>query len=537
MGIYLNNPSACSLYNSEARRPYFVDKTLLLTELFPMIESGNSHICITRPHRFGKTVMANMAAAFLGKGADAGTLFDTLKIAGEAGYREHLNRHDVIHIDFSKMPRECKSYVQYINRIESRVIRDLQKTYPDADIDRKDALGDIFDNIFAEYDGQKFIFILDEWDYIFHKGFIAKEDKENYISFLSNLLKDKAYVSLSYMTGILPIAKYSSGSELNMFLEYTMAAEEKFSDDFGFTESEVDMLYDRYIENTSVPNITRDGLRFWYNGYHAKNGERMYNPRSVAAALTNNNLGSYWTSSGPYDEIFYYIKKNVDDVRNDLALMAAGEAVPVKVREYAATSMNLSTRDEIFSAMVVYGFLSYENGMVSIPNKELMDKFIEMLRKEPALGYVYRLSKESERMLKATFSGDTETMSEILAYAHNTETPLLSYNHEVELSAIVNLVYLSARDKYQIEREDKAGTGYVDFIFYPIDRKADCVILELKVDSTPEEAIQQIKDKQYALRFKGKLGEKALYSGRILAVGISYGKKTKEHQCKIEVLT
>ncbi len=43
-------------------------------------------------------------------------------------------------------------------------------------------------------------------------------DKTAYTKFLSNLLKDKAYVEMAYMTGILPIAKYSSGSELNMFL-------------------------------------------------------------------------------------------------------------------------------------------------------------------------------------------------------------------------------------------------------------------------------------------------------------------------------
>lgn len=56
-------------------------------------------------------------------------------------------------------------------------------------------------------------------------------------------------------------------------------------------------------------------------------------------------------------------------------------------------------------------------------------------------------------------------MAEILEYAHNTESPILSYNNEIELSAIVNLVYLAARDKYRVEREDKAGKGYVDFIF------------------------------------------------------------------------
>ena len=48
------------------------------------------------------------------------------------------------------------------------------------------------------------------------------------------------------------------------------------------------------------------------------------------------------------------------------------------------------------------GFLSYYNGKVYIPNKELMDKFDEMVQKEASLGYVYRLAKESERMLEAT---------------------------------------------------------------------------------------------------------------------------------------
>ena len=71
----------------------------------------------------------------------------------------------------------------------------------------------------------------------------------------------------------------------------------------------------------------------------------MYNPRSVVASLTNNNLDSYWTSSGPYDEIFYYVKNNVAEVRNDLAVMISGEGVPAKIKEYAATSMNLTTRE------------------------------------------------------------------------------------------------------------------------------------------------------------------------------------------------
>lgn len=86
-------------------------------------------------------------------------------------------------------------------------------------------------------------------------------------------------------------------------------------------------------------------------------------------------MTNYWTSLGAHDSIFGYIKDNIADVQDDLALMFAGEAVPTAVQEYAATSMRLKTKDEIYSAMVVYGLLTYEDGFVSIPNQELMDSF------------------------------------------------------------------------------------------------------------------------------------------------------------------
>lgn len=530
MGTYLNSITPYTLYKSESLSPYFVDKTLMLRELFPYVSAGNRHICITRPRRFGKTIMANMISSFFQKASDSSEVFDSLTISQVDDYRRYKNQYNVIRIDFSKMPRNCDSYTQYIERIEALLIEDVKEAFPQVKINEADAVGDILESVFVQC-GEKFIFVLDEWDFIFHRDFINEIDKEKYVAFLSNLLKDRPYVVLSYMTGILPIAKYSSGSELNMFAEFTMVNSPMFGEYFGFTDDEVDDLYRRYIvecdRQHKEKSVTRKGLRDWYNGYYTKSGERVYNPRSVVFALQFNNLANYWTSSGPYDEIYYYIRNNISDVRDDLALMISGESVTAKIQEYAATSMNLSTRDEIYSAMVVYGFLSYLNGKVCIPNRELMEKFDELLVKNESLGYVYRLAKESEKMLKATLAGDTLTMERILEFAHNTEVPLLSYNHETELSAIVNLVYLAARDSYRVEREDKAGTGYVDFIFYPYDTTADCIILELKVDHTPDEAIAQIIDKKYALKFMPKLAGQKIYTGRILAVGIGYWKESK----------
>lgn len=537
MGTYLNSITPYTLYKSESLSPYFVDKTLMLRELFPYVSAGNRHICITRPRRFGKTIMANMISSFFQKASDSSDVFDSLAISQVDDYRRYKNQYNVIRIDFSKMPRNCDSYTQYIERIEALLIEDVKEAFPQVKINEADAVGDILESVFVQC-GEKFIFVLDEWDFIFHRDFINEIDKEKYVAFLSNLLKDRPYVVLSYMTGILPIAKYSSGSELNMFAEFTMVNSPMFGEYFGFTDDEVDDLYRRYIvecdRQHKEKSVTRKGLRDWYNGYYTKSGERVYNPRSVVFALQFNNLANYWTSSGPYDEIYYYIRNNISDVRDDLALMISGESVTAKIQEYAATSMNLSTRDEIYSAMVVYGFLSYLNGKVCIPNRELMEKFDELLVKNESLGYVYRLAKESEKMLKATLAGDTLTMERILEFAHNTEVPLLSYNHETELSAIVNLVYLAARDSYRVEREDKAGTGYVDFFFYPYDTTADCIILELKVDHTPDEAIAQIIDKKYALKFMPKLAGQKIYTGRILAVGIGYWKESKKHSCKVE---
>ncbi len=538
MGFYLNSRTAYALYQNEVGQDYFVDKSKMLKELFPLVKAGNKHICLTRPRRFGKTIMANMIASFFSKAYDAKELFDHLAIAQEQGYGRYRNQYNVVHISFNDVPRNCSTYAQYISRIEEHLLKDIQKEFPDVDLGASDAVWDAFMTLYMEHPDVQFLFVLDEWDFIFHQDFVTEADKKAYLVFLRSLLKDRPYVRLAYMTGILPISKYSSGSELNMFVEYTMSKSRLFSEYFGFSDDEVDMLYVRYCEIQEKPlYIEREELRRWYDGYATPSGVRLYNPRSVVLALSNNSLDNYWTSSGPYDEIFYYIRNNVDSVRDDLALLVSGTRVAAKIQEYAATSQNLKTKEEIFSAMVVYGFLSYENGTVSIPNKELMDKFSDTLRREVSLGYVYQLVRESEKMLRATLAGDTGTMEQILELAHDTESPILSYNHETELSAVVNLVYLSARDHYRVEREEKAGKGFVDFIFYPETPLAEeGIILELKVDHSPEEAIAQIKEKNYALRFMGETARYKTKLQRVLLVGIGYDKETKKHHCKVETM-
>lgn len=136
MGRFLNNKEPYDKYKTVMKGTYFVDKSGILEELIPALQQEQRFFCITRPRRFGKTVMANMIAAFFEQ-IEQPSLFDHLYIAGNEEYTRHAGRHDVIYIDFSEMPRECKSYQEYIGRIQDELIRDITEVYPELVIEKK----------------------------------------------------------------------------------------------------------------------------------------------------------------------------------------------------------------------------------------------------------------------------------------------------------------------------------------------------------------------------------------------------------------
>ncbi|MCD8395659.1 MAG: ATP-binding protein [Lachnospiraceae bacterium] len=536
MGYYLNPEDIIDIYKRETVKPYFVDKTGFLKELIPLVEQQGSYLSVTRPRRFGKSVMAAMIGSFFGKGIDGTEIFSHLKIAREKNYRKHMNQHNLIYIDFSRAVEECESYKQYITTIKKRLMRDLKKAYPDVEIDEEDSMGAVLRTISLTHNNEKFLMVFDEWDYVFHKDYFTESDRGKFTAFLGGMTKGMAYVEMTYLTGVLPIKKYSASDTMNHFDEYNMANSDMYDEYFGFTGEEVDELYQRYLKSWVTPGFSREDLADWYDGYQRENGGSIYNPNSVVRALTRNALNSYWAKAGEYDELKDYVLDDVDGVRDAVMLLAAGEPVEADLSEYASTATKLTYRDEILSVMTVYGYLNYNNGCVRIPNKELEQEFDRIIRTEPKYSYMRELERESSRILQATYDGDEETVGKVLAIVHTTESPLKAYNDEAELSGSVKLAYIAARNKYNMEREDQAGTGYVDYIFYPYNRSDDGIIIELKVDDSPETALQQIKDKNYALKFRGKLGEQPKTTGRIILVGIGYNRKEKVHRCKIEVL-
>ena len=90
------------------------------------------------------------------------------------------------------------------------------------------------------------IFLINEWDCVMRERQEAEELQRQYLDFLRNLLKDRPYVALAYMTGILPVNKYGSHSALNMFWEYSMTDQKEPEEYTGFTKEKVRELCDRF---------------------------------------------------------------------------------------------------------------------------------------------------------------------------------------------------------------------------------------------------------------------------------------------------
>ena len=452
-----------------------------------------------------------MLETYYSKNVNSKEIFDKLNISKCNSYEKHLNKHNVIYITFNNNASSCKTYDEYMNYYISRLSSDIKELWPDIEI--KKEIPDILEQIYYKT-GEGFIFIIDEWDYIYNNNLFTEQDREKFLLFLKNLLKDKPYVELCYMTGVLPIAKYCIGSALNMFQEFTFLNDNIYHTYYGFTTEEVENLCSKQDK------ITMKNLKEWYNGYKIQ-GIDLYNPRSVVSALTRGICQSYWTNTGPVEEIAYLLRYNVDSVKNDVIKMLSGEKVFIMLDDYDTEKLKLNTREDILLAMAVYGLLTYYDGVLEIPNKEIKMKFVKSLRKQE-MKEISKFLLRSYDLLQATINKNIDTMVEIIQNTHEEFTSIIKYHDENSLSCILTIAYISAIDNYRIVREMPTGKGFADFIFYSRSVNYPSFVVELKRDVSVQEALDQIFEKHYDQSLKDYPGEK-------LAIGISYDSKNKKH--------
>ena len=516
MGIYLNPDN--EKYAEMLRGEVFVDHSLLIEKTNHLIRTPNKMLCVSRPRRFGKSTDANMLVAYYSKGCDSSQIFNRLKISQTELYQKHLNQHNVIHINMQDFLSKTHDIDKMIILLTKLIFRDIKKVYQDIEYFDIDDLIQVLEDVYAEVN-ERFIFVIDEWDCIFREYKNNKEAQSQYLDFLRNLLKDKPYVSLCYMTGILPIKKYGTHSALNMFKEVSILNPTPLEEFMGFTEKEVQDLCLKY-------DMDYEKMKDWYDGYKMTDDLSVYNHRSVVYALMDRKYENYWSATETYEALRVYIDMNYDGLKDDIVKLLAGEHVAVQTTSFQNDMTTFDTKDDVLTLLIHLGYLGYNssNQTCYIPNKEVIDSFVNSIRSSN-WNETTKALLNSRALLEATWNRDEELVAKYIEEAH-LDTAILTYNNENALSYTISIAYMYARNHYTIIREMPSGKGYADMVFIPKDDKP-AMIVELKWDHEAETAIDQIKEKKYP---KG-LEE---YRDNLLIVGISYDKKTKKHSCRIE---
>lgn len=527
----------------------FVDKTQFIDEVIGRFNTTRKFLAVTRPRRFGKTITAHMLSAFFSKGCDSKEMFKGLKISESKNYQDHLNKYDVIYWDMNSIRDNFMAYIDdsslHIEGIDDIVdymqyvtLHELKKHEQFNEIINSDSLiGKKSLKQAIAVTKNKFVLIMDEWDLIYRE---YREDmalQKKFIDLLRSLFKSddgQACFHLAYLTGILPIKKYNSQSALNNFKEYNMLSPEPYEKYFGFTEDEI-----TEIVKSPYCSLTHEDLKTWYEGYKL-NKVDIYNPNSVASAVSDKKCKSYWSGTSSNKEVVRLINMNFDGIKNDILNLIAGAKIMFDYETFQNDMVSIENKDQLFSLLVCLGYLGCEEKgdgstcrLAYVPNREIRSALSSIVRKQ-SWYTSSSIIERSETLFGAIASMDAERTAKIVQEIHNSpNVSLLRYNSEEALvfCVIAGLMWRTEYD-YESYRELQSGKGAIDLVYVP--RWSDdlpIMLIEFKRDASAEEALEQIKAKDYPSRYC-----ESECTNDILMIGLSYNSKTKEHQCVIEKL-
>ena len=521
MGIYLNpsNDSFQEAINSEM----YVDKSGLIEFTNSKIKTLRKYICVSRPRRFGKSVNLAMLAAYYSSGCDSRELFAGLSIAESKSYFKHLNQYNVICINMQDFLSGSNNINDMLMLLKKFILKEFKKVYANIEWDASINLSFSFEEFYDE-SGIPFIILIDEWDCVMREHMNDKESQRVYLDFIRNWLKDKSYVALAYMTGILPIKKYGTHSALNMFDEFSMLESDGLEKYIGFTNNEVSELCQKY-------GVDFEQMKAWYDGYYL-NGTELYCPRSVVKAVSSKRFGGYWTETETYEALAKYIAMNFDGLHDIIEKLLANQPQPVITRTFTNDMVTFANKNDILTLLIHLGYLGYnaDNQTVYIPNKEIADEFIVSMEATGLWKEAIATVLQSKQLLADTLQGKTDVVAEAIEKVHDSNSSVINYNNEQSLRFIILIAYYYAKEQYEIMQEMPSGKGFADIVFIPrhnVDTAAyPPMVIELKWDNSAETAIRQIKSRNYPEKLNG--------FDKILLVGVNYDKNSKKHECIIE---
>lgn len=524
---------------------YYVDKTSFLEKV---LGQGSMVSLITRPRRFGKTLMLDMVSTFLdiNHAEDNRAFFHGLSIEKNNYIMDNYQgKLPVIDISFKNCQETtyksfCTNLADEMRKILLLNFKDMRDRpnfdrdwfpYMEAilepsndDIKISNSLLNMTQLVSMHY-GKKVAVLIDEYDSpVNNIVFESMEDKRKTLQligkFMGKALKDNRSLAFSIVTGIHRITKENIFSGLNN-LYISNVQNGVFAEDFGFTSKEVAEMLKTFDMQESI-----EQAREWYDGYRFGSKE-IYNPWSIMNFVkSEGSAETYWrnTSKNSIVRDFLSGSDNIDSMME----LYQGKEIET-ILDDGFTMDEATSKEKLLSLMVSTGYLKtarrLENGnyMLCIPNKEIRTIF-----KDEILDWCMPKRKNlCNKIIQAIQTGKEKETENILKEILKEMASYYDTSSEAFYHGMVLGLLSEGNDMFEIKSNREAGGGRFDICMSPRNNKKNIpgILLELKKSKNKgclaldaKRAINQIKTKGYTYELEvKKIKEKWLY-------GISFFK-------------
>lgn len=477
----------------------YVDKTDLMFDL----ANRYRYVFLARPRRFGKSLLCNTFKAYFQGQKE---LFNGLKVME---MEKEWKKHPVLHFTLSGLKNVTVPLAQ--SKLEN-LISDYEKIYG-RDPEQKTP-GARFRGLIhraKEQTGENVVVILDEYDAAIMRLMYEPErlaDMRSMLREFYQVLKDEgAYLRFVFITGVTKFSQLSIFSELNNLNQISL--DNRYSGICGITQEELDTVLRPCIEDYAQNlHISVDDayalLKKNYDGYHfSPKGQDVYAPFSLLRALDKNDTNHYWFESGTSTALLEHLKRypitraldydGVEVCENEFSIPCESADTPMPLL-YQSGYLTIASYDPLLKLYVL-----------KIPNNEVRKGLIDCLMPIILKRTVADNNGLVTAMAKAIFSRDLgKALTALRSYIAKIPYDIITKDewecNESREAFYKLLIYMAFSMLNSIvDTEVKSVLGRADVV---IQTNADIFVLELEVDDTAENALQQINSKGYTIPYE-----------------------------------
>ncbi len=475
---------------------YYVDKTPLILQLV----KGGRHYFLSRPRRFGKSLLVDTISALFAGQED---LFRGLAI--HAHWDWSLT-HPVLRLSFDGKygtPEDIEGDV--LEQLEA-VEDEYGLTQASTSNTGSRRLRSVLRRVHQET-GQQVVILVDEYDKpildALHDPDMAHANRD-YLRGIYGIIKGSAkHVRFVFVTGVSMFSRVSLFSDMNNLKDTSL--DPRFATICGYTDTDIDTVFAPELDG-----LDRDMIRTWYNGYNWLGAERVYNPFDVLLLFEDRKFKPYWFRTGSPRFLFDTLKAksvNPRDLEGRLtdgeSLVSTFEIDVIDVEALLFQTGYLTITDEQSDGFDTLYQLDYPNQEVRISlNRGLLQYLGKTVTEATGQG------RDLCTLLETNdFAGFAETLKAYLSsipYQWHMTGNLARY--EAWYAGLLHLCFRAIG--VEVRAEEASSHGCADMV---VRTGGQVFILEFKmvdnadaVEAALAAAFTQMRERGYANRYRDR---------------------------------